>query len=380
MPSALFSPVELRGLELSNRVVVAPMCQYSAEDGIVGDWHIMHLGQYAISGTGLLFVEATGVEPEGRITPGCVGLYSDENEAALKRVLNFCNAYGNVPVGIQLAHAGRKASVDVPWKGGAPLNADNGAWQTVGPSAEPYADGWHTPDAMDDEVLDRVKQGFVQAAERSVRLGFKVIELHGAHGYLMHQFLSPISNRRNDSYGGSLEGRMRYPIEVYEAVRAVVPDDIPIGYRISATDWVEGGWDINQSIAFAQALKALGCDFIDVSSGGNSPHQQIPVGPGYQTGFAADIKRETGLPTMAVGKITDPLQAEHIIRSGQADMVALARGMLYDPRWTWHAAEALRGQASFPPQYQRCHPALAGEPVPGNPPSPEQVAKAAGAS
>ena len=380
MPSALFSPVELRGLELSNRVVVAPMCQYSAEDGIVGDWHIMHLGQYAISGTGLLFVEATGVEPEGRITPGCVGLYSDENEAALKRVLNFCNAYGNVPVGIQLAHAGRKASVDVPWKGGAPLNADNGAWQTGGPSAEPYADGWHTPDAMDDEVLDRVKQGFVQAAERSVRLGFKVIELHGAHGYLMHQFLSPISNRRNDSYGGSLEGRMRYPIEVYEAVRAVVPDDIPIGYRISATDWVEGGWDINQSIAFAQALKALGCDFIDVSSGGNSPHQQIPVGPGYQTGFAADIKRETGLPTMAVGKITDPLQAEHIIRSGQADMVALARGMLYDPRWTWHAAEALRGQASFPPQYQRCHPALAGEPVPGNPPSPEQVAKAAGAS
>ena len=380
MPSALFSPIELRGLELSNRVVVAPMCQYSAEDGTVGDWHIMHLGQYAISGTGLLFVEATGIESEGRITPGCVGLYSDENEAALKRVLNFCNAYGNVPVGIQLAHAGRKASVDVPWNGGAPLNAGNGAWQTVGPSAEPYADGWHTPDAMNDEVLDRVKQGFVQAAERSVRLGFKAIELHGAHGYLMHQFLSPISNRRNDSYGGSLEGRMRYPIEVYEAVRAVVPDDIPIGYRISATDWVEGGWDISQSIAFAQALKALGCDFIDVSSGGNSPHQQIPVGPGYQTGFAADIKRESGLPTMAVGKITDPLQAEHIIRSGQADMVALARGMLYDPRWTWHAAEALRGQASFPPQYQRCHPALAGEPVPGNPPSPEQVAKAAGAS
>lgn len=380
MPSALFSPIQFRGLELSNRVVVAPMCQYSAEDGTVGDWHIMHLGQYAISGTGLLFVEATGIEPEGRITPGCVGLYSDENEAALKRVLNFCNAYGNVPVGIQLAHAGRKASVDVPWNGGAPLTANNGAWQTVGPSAEPYADGWHTPDAMNDEVLDRVKQGFVQAAERSVRLGFKAIELHGAHGYLMHQFLSPISNRRNDSYGGSLEGRMRYPIEVYEAVRAVVPDDIPIGYRISATDWVEGGWDISQSIAFAQALKALGCDFIDVSSGGNSPHQQIPVGPGYQTGFAADIKRESGLPTMAVGKITDPLQAEHIIRSGQADMVALARGMLYDPRWTWHAAEALRGQASFPPQYQRCHPALAGEPVPGNPPSPEQVAKAAGAS
>ena len=380
MASALFTSIELRGLTLPNRVVVAPMCQYSAEDGTVGDWHVMHLGQYAVSGAGLLFVEATGVEAAGRITPGCVGLYSDENEAALKRVLNFCNAYGNVPVGIPLAHAGRKASVDVPWKGGAPINADNGAWQTVGPSAASYADGWHTPDEMDDETLDRVKQGFVQAAERSVRLGFKVIELHCAHGYLLHQFLSTISNRRNDTYGGSIEGRMRYPIEIYQAVRAVVPDDIPIGFRISATDWVEGGWDIAQSVVFAKELKKLGCDFIDVSSGGNSPDQQIPVGPGYQTGFAAEIKRETGLPTMAVGKITDALQAEHIIRSGQADMVALARGMLYDPRWTWHAAEALRATAAFPPQYQRCHPALAGEPVPGNPPPPEKVAKAAGAS
>lgn len=380
MASALFTPIELRGLELPNRVVVAPMCQYSAEDGTVGDWHVMHLGQYAVSGAGLLFVEATGVEAAGRITPGCVGLYSDENEAALKRVLKFCNSYGNVPVGIQLAHAGRKASVDVPWKGGAPLNADNGAWQTVGPSAEAYADGWHTPDAMDDETLDRVKQGFVQAAERSVRLGFKIIELHCAHGYLLHQFLSPISNRRNDAYGGSIEGRMRFPIEIFDAVRAVVPDDIPIGFRISATDWVEGGWDIGQSVAFAKELKKLGCDFIDVSSGGNSPDQQIPVGPGYQTSFAAEIKRETGLPTMAVGKITDALQAEHIIRSGQADMVALARGMLYDPRWTWHAAETLRATAAFPPQYQRCHPALAGEPVPGNPPPPEKAAQAAGQS
>lgn len=380
MASALFSPIQLRGLELSNRIVVAPMCQYSAEDGTVGDWHVMHLGQFAISGAGLLFVEATGVEPEGRITPGCVGLYSDENEAALKRVLNFCNSYGNVPVGIQLAHAGRKASVDVPWQGGAPLKADNGAWQTVGPSAEPYADNWHTPEAMTDELLDRVKRGFVQAAERSVRLGFKIIEIHCAHGYLLHQFLSPISNRRNDSYGGSLEGRMRYPLEIYEAVRAVVPDDIPIGFRISATDWVEEGWDITQSIAFAAELKKQGCDFIDVSSGGNSPHQQIPVGPGYQTGFAADIKRETGLTTIAVGKITDALQAEHIVRSEQADMIALARGMLYDPRWAWHAAESLRATAAFPPQYQRCHPALAGEPVPGNPPPPEKAAEAAGKS
>ena len=378
MSSELFTPYKMRGLEMSNRIVVAPMCQYSALDGTVGDWHLMHLGQFAVAGSGLTFVEATGTEPEGRITPGCVGLYSDENEAALARVLKFCNSYGNVPVGIQLAHAGRKASVDVPWHGGAPLTADNGAWQTVSPSAEPYADGWHTPDAMTDETLARVKESFVQAAKRSVRLGFRVIELHCAHGYLLHQFLSPISNRRNDTYGGSLEGRMRYPLEIFDAVRAVMPDDMPLGVRISATDWVDEGWDIDGSIAFAKVLEARGCDFIDVSSGGNSPHQKISVGAGYQTGFAGDIKRETSLSTMAVGKITDPLQAEHIIRTGQADMVSLARGMLYDPRWVWHAAEKLRAKAAFAPQYLRCHPELAGEPVPGNPPPPEKVAAAKG--
>ncbi|MGJ3259121.1 MAG: NADH:flavin oxidoreductase/NADH oxidase [Rhodospirillales bacterium] len=380
MSSALFTPFNLRGLEMPNRIVVAPMCQYSATDGTVNDWHLMHLGQFAVGGNGLLFVEATGTEPEGRITPGCVGLWSDENEAALKRVLDFCNAYGNTPVGIQLAHAGRKASADVPWKGGKPLSSDNGAWQTVGPSAEPYADGWHTPDAMTDETLDRVRTSFVEAARRSVRLGFKAIEIHNAHGYLMHQFLSPVSNRRNDAYGGSLEGRMKYPLEVFDAVRAVVPDDIPVGVRISATDWVEGGWDIEGSVAYTHELKKRGCDFIDVSSGGNSPDQKIPVGPGYQTPFAERIRRDTGIATMAVGKITDAIQAEHIVRSGQADMVALARGMLYDPRWAWHAAQTLGGKAAFPPQYQRCHPALAGEPVPGNPPPPEKAKQAAGVS
>ncbi|WNJ98881.1 NADH:flavin oxidoreductase/NADH oxidase [Thalassospiraceae bacterium LMO-JJ14] len=378
MSSELFTPIHLRGLEMPNRIVVAPMCQYSAADGTVGDWHIMHLGQFAVSGVGLLFVEATATEAEGRITPGCVGLYSDENEAALKRVLDFCNAYGNSPLGIQLAHAGRKASCKVPWKGGTPLGADDGAWQTVGPSAEPYADGWHTPEAMTDETLERVRVSFVEAAKRAVRMGFRVIELHNAHGYLLHQFLSPLSNKRNDAYGGSLEGRMRYPLEIFEAVRAVVPDDIAVGVRISASDWVEGGWDIAGSIAYTKLLKAAGCDFIDVSSGGNSPKQEIPVGPGYQTHFAADIRRESEIPVMAVGKITDPVQAEHIVKSGQADMVALARGMLYDPHWAWHAAEVLRANAAFPPQYQRSHPALSGEPVPGNPPSPEQVAKAAG--
>lgn len=380
MSSALFTPFNLRGLEMPNRIVVAPMCQYSAVDGTVNDWHLMHLGQFAIGGNGLLFVEATGTEPEGRITPGCVGLWSDENEAALKRILDFCNAYGNTPVGIQLAHAGRKASVDVPWKGGKPLSSDNGAWQTVGPSAESYTDGWHIPEAMTDETLERVKTSFVEAAKRSVRLGFKAIEIHNAHGYLMHQFLSPISNRRNDAYGGSPEGRMKYPLEIFDAVRGVVPDDIPVGVRISATDWVEGGWDITGSVAYAKELKARGCDFIDVSSGGNSPDQKIPVGPGYQTHFAAEVRRESGLPTMAVGKITDPIQAEHIVKTGQADMVSLARGMLYDPRWAWHAAETLRGYAAFPPQYQRSHPAMAGEPVPGNPPPPENVKKAAGVS
>lgn len=380
MSSELFSPFRLGDLEIANRIVVAPMCQYSAKDGTVGDWHIMHLGQFAVSGTGLLFVEATGTEPEGRITPGCVGLYSDENETALQRVVDFCNAYGNVPVGIQLGHAGRKASADLPWNGGKPLKSDNGAWQTVGPSAEPYADGWHTPEAMTEATLERVKTSFIEATKRAVRMGFKVIEVHAAHGYLLHQFLSPISNRRNDAYGGSLEGRMRFPLEVFDAVRAHCPKGLPVGIRISATDWVDGGWDLDSSIAFAKELKARGCDFIDVSSGGNSPAQKISVGPGYQTGFAAAIKQQTGLATMAVGKITEPHQAEHIIRTGQADMVALARGMLYDPHWTWHAAEALGAKAAFPPQYQRCHPALSGEPVPGNPPPPERVAAAAGKS
>lgn len=380
MASALFSPLDIRGLSISNRIIVAPMCQYTASNGTVGDWHIMHLGQFAVSGPGLVFVEATGVEPEGRITPGCVGLYSDENEAGLQRVVDFCNAYGNAPMGIQLAHAGRKASTDLPWNGGKPLDAGNGAWQTVAPSAEAFGPGWHTPEAMTDETCERVKNGFVQAAERAVRIGFKAVELHCAHGYLLHQFLSPLSNKRNDSYGGSLEGRMRYPLEIVEAVRKVLPDDLPLGVRISATDWVEGGWDVDQSIAFAKAAKAAGADFIDVSSGGNSGAQKIEVGPGYQTGFAARIKVESGLATMAVGMITDPIQAENIIRTGQADMVALARGMLYDPRWAWHAAEKLRSYAAFPPQYQRSHPAMSGEPVPGNPPSPDKVAAAAGKS
>ncbi len=368
MPSQLFSPISLRSLELANRIVVAPMCQYSATDGTVGDWHLMHLGQFAVSGVGLVFVEATGVEAAGRITPGCVGLYSDENEEALGRIVRFFRNYGNAKVGIQLAHAGRKASVAAPWLGGAPLAASDGAWQTVGPAAVPYADTWHTPQALDDAGLARVKGAFVAAAERALRLDFDAVEIHSAHGYLLHQFLSPISNQRNDAYGGPLEGRMRFPLEVFDAVRAVWPEDRPLGVRFSATDWIEGGWDVESSIAYTKALLERGCDFVDVSSGGLAPQQQIRSAPGYQTGFAGDIRRATGATVMAVGRITDPHQAETILNSGQADLIALARGMLFDPRWPWHAAQALNDHAAFPPQYQRTHPSMMGEPIPGNPP------------
>ncbi len=366
--SQLFSAGSLGSLSLDNRIVVAPMCQYSAINGTLTDWHLMHLGQFAVGGAGLVFIEASGVEPEGRITPGCPGLYNDENEAAMARVVKFYRDYGAAKIGIQLAHAGRKASTNLPWNGGTPLTPEDGAWETVSASANPYAEGWHTLTAMDENGLERVKQAFVQAAERAVRTGFDAIEVHAAHGYLLHQFLSPISNAREDTYGGSLENRMRFPLEVFRAVRETAPN-CSVGVRFSATDWVEdSGWSLDESTRFSHELKVLGCDFIDVSSGGNSPLQNIKVGAGYQVGFADHIKRETGLTTMAVGMINDPRQAETIIATGQADFVALARGMLFDPRWPWHAAEVLGAQATFPPQYGRCHSSLRGLPIPGNPP------------
>ena len=367
----LFDPITLRGCEIPNRITVAPMCQYTAEDGIAGNWHLVHLGQFAISGPGLVFVEATGVEPEGRITLGCTGLWSDAHEAAFRPVVDFFRTYGASKIGMQLAHAGRKASTNVPWKGGTPLKPEEGAWQTVGPSALPYADGWHTPEQLGDNSLKRIRDAFVSATERCLRLDFDVIEIHSAHGYLLHQFLSPISNQRDDQYGGSLENRMRFPLEIFDAVRAAWPEDRPLGVRFSATDWVEGsGWGLPEAIIYAKALHERGCDFVDVSSGGNSPLQQIQVGPGYQAGFAAEIKREVpGLTVMTVGKITDPHQAEHILHSGQADMVALARGITYDSRWAWHAAQSLGDErAAFPAQYARSHPSLQGLPIPGNPP------------
>lgn len=366
----LFSPIRLRELDIPNRIVVAPMCQYSAHHGTANDWHLMHLGQFAVSGVGMTFIEATGVEPEGRITPGCVGLYSDENEEALARIVRFYRDFGAAKIGIQLAHAGRKASAKVPWRGGTALEPGEGAWQTFAPSAIPYGPGWHTPEAFGDNSLARVKTAFVDATKRALRLDFDCIELHGAHGYLLHQFLSPTSNQRTDQYGGSDENRMRFPLEVFDAVREIWPEDRPLGVRFSATDWIAGSWDLAHAIVFAEALKDRGCDFFDVSSGGLAPQQKIRSTPGYQVRFAAEVKRATGATTMAVGRITEPHQAETILQSEQADMIALARGMLYDPRWPWHAAQALGDDATFPPQYARSHPTLQGEPVPGNPPQP----------
>jgi 2,4-dienoyl-CoA reductase-like NADH-dependent reductase (Old Yellow Enzyme family) len=361
MPATLFQQIEMRGLTVPNRITVAPMCQYQAEDGVPGDWHMVHLGQFALGGAGLIFVEATGVEPEGRITPGCTGLYDDACEAAFARIVAFMKSVGPAKVGIQLGHAGRKGSTVAPWEGGG-LIEGAGAWQTESASAVPYLPGWPEPRAMDVEALARVKAAFVDAASRAHRAGFDCVQLHVAHGYLLHQFLSPITNRRDDGYGGSPENRMRYPLEVFEAVRAVVPDDMPVLVRISATDWIEGGWDVDQSVAFCRELKAMGCDMIDVSSGGLDQRQKIVTGPGYQVAFSERIRREAGLPTMAVGQITEPRQAETIVASGQADMVALARGMLWEPRWAWKAAAALDAEIALPAPYARCNPKLAATP------------------
>ena len=355
MSSALFSPLSLRELTLANRIVVSPMCQYSAADGNAGDWHLMHLGNLSVSGSGLVMVEATAVEPRGRITYGDLGLYSDDNEAALRRIVSFCRQYGGSRLGLQLAHAGRKASDHLPWEEhGRPLAPEEGAWTTVAPSEISYGDAWPRPQALDTAGLQAVKQAFVRATRRAARLDFDLVEMHAAHGYLLHEFLSPLSNTRHDVYGGSREKRMRFPLEVFSAMREAWPASKPLGVRISATDYADGGWDIVDSLAFAQALKDRGCDFLDVSGGGLVPSQRLAVGPGYQVPWAARIRQEVGMPTMTVGMINQPQQAEEIIARGQADLVALARAMLYDPRWTWHAARELWTDLEYPPQYRRC--------------------------
>jgi len=355
--SALFTPLEVGGLSLSNRIVIAPMCQYSAEDGCMTDWHVIHLGQLALSGAALLTIEATAVTPEGRISYGDTGLWSDANEEAMGRVLASVRRWSDMPIAIQLGHAGRKASTRKPWEGGGQIapGQPNG-WQTVAPSPLPFLESEIPPVELDGDGLARIRQAFADSARRAARLGLAAVQLHGAHGYLLHQFLSPLSNRRTDDYGGSLENRMRFPLEVFDAVRAEFPADKPVTMRVSGTDWVEGGWDIEQTIVFAQALEERGCAAIHVSSGGLDPRQQIPMGPNYQVPLAREVKRAVEMPVVAVGLITEFEQAEAIVGTGDADVVALARGILYDPRWPWHAAAHLGASVKAPPQYLRSQP------------------------
>jgi 2,4-dienoyl-CoA reductase-like NADH-dependent reductase (Old Yellow Enzyme family) len=357
-PPSLFTPFRVGRLELQNRIVIAPMCQYSAADGCATDWHLIHLGHLALSGAALLTIEATAVLPEGRISARDLGLWSDETERALGRTLESVRRWSDMPIGIQLAHAGRKASTRVPWEGGAQIPpADQDGWQTVAPSAIPFSDGQHPPLALDRPGLEKVRDGFARAATRAARLGLDAVQLHGAHGYLLHQFLSPLSNHRNDEYGGSLENRMRFPLEVFEAVRAAFPPDRPVSIRVSGTDWAAGGWDLDQTIVFAKELQARGCSALHVSSGGMTPAQQIPIGPSYQVPLARAVKAATGMPVIAVGLITAFEQAEAIVRTGDADLIALARAMLYDPRWPWHAAAHLGASVQAPKQYLRSQPA-----------------------
>jgi 2,4-dienoyl-CoA reductase-like NADH-dependent reductase (Old Yellow Enzyme family) len=354
--SQLFSPFQIRGLALRNRIIVSPMCQYSAVQGQASDWHRIHVGSLSLSGAGMFCFEATAVEPEGRITPGCLGLWDERTEAALQAVIATVRNYSPIALGVQLAHAGRKGSSHVPWKGGQLIPVSEGGWLPSAPSALAHKAGEALPQALDDAGLERVRAAFVAAARRAMRLGLDAIELHSAHGYLLHEFLSPIANHRDDRYGGSLENRMRFPLEVFDAVRAAVPRGKPVGVKVSATDWVEGGWDLEQTIAYAGELQRRGVDWIDASSGGISPAQKIPVTPSYQVPFARAIKQATGVNTIAVGLITEAQQAEQIIARGDADLVALARGMLYDPRWPWHAAAQLGASVEAPPQYWRSQP------------------------
>lgn len=356
--SHLFTPIAIGGVTLANRIAVSPMCQYSAVDGSATDWHAQHLGSLSMSGAGLLIFEATAVEAAGRITPACLGLYSDANEAALEPVMALCRRWGTARLGIQLAHAGRKASSKVPWQGGGPLAAGDGAWQRVGASAIPFDDGWPEPLALDETGLAGIRDAFVAAAKRADRLGFDLVELHGAHGYLLHSFVSPVSNQRSDGYGGSPANCMRFPLEVAAAVRAVWPRGKALGMRITGSDWIDGALTAEDAAIFANELHDIGVDYVCVSSGGVSPKAHVHVSPGYQVPFAATVKQRSGITVQSVGMIADPHQAEAIVAEGRADCVALARGFLDDPRWAWHAADALGAEAACPPQYQRARPKL----------------------
>lgn len=355
MPTPLlFEPFTLRSVTLRNRVGVSPMCQYSCEGGLVGDWHFVHLGSRAIGGAGLVMAEATAVSAEGRISPADTGIWSDAHTDAWRRVVGFIAAHGAVP-GIQLAHAGWKGSTAAPWKGGKAVAPDAGGWQPVGVGDVPFTDGYPVPRMLSEADIDRVCEEWKAAARRALDAGFRLIEIHAAHGYLLHSFLSPVSNRRTDSYGGSFGNRTRLLVRIGSALRGVLPSDLPLAVRLSCSDWVEGGWTIEDSIRLSGALRGLGVDLIDCSSGGISPSAKIPVGPGYQTAFAAAIRREAGIATAAVGMITEAHQAETIVRSGQADLVFLAREMLRDPYWPARAARSLGAsvEGMAPAQYGR---------------------------
>ncbi|MFN3656642.1 MAG: NADH:flavin oxidoreductase/NADH oxidase [Pseudolabrys sp.] len=356
--SALFSPYNLAGLDLSNRLVVSPMCQYSGDDGCANDWHLIHLGMLANSGAGLVVVEATHVERHGRITHGCLGLYSDRNEAALARALAAARWAGNAKFGIQLAHSGRKGSAQRPWEGGASLKAADDPWETIAASPLPFGDGWQTPREATEADFNRVRDCFVNAARRALRIGFDSIELHMAHGYLLHGLMSPLSNKRTDAYGGSWENRTRFPLSVARAVRAVVPKGVPLGARITGSDWREGGLTPDDAVALAKMLKAEGIDFLCVSSGGNAADIRNPSEPGYNVAIAARVKKDANIPTRTVGLIVTPEQAEAVVAKGEADMVAIGRAFLDDPHWGWHAAKALGDDIPRPPQYARAGPKL----------------------
>jgi 2,4-dienoyl-CoA reductase-like NADH-dependent reductase (Old Yellow Enzyme family) len=350
--STLFTPLRLRGLELKNRVVMSPMCQYSSVDGFPNDWHLVHLASRATGGVGLVIVEATAVSPEGRITPVDAGLWNDAQAEAWAAVARLVKGRG-AAAGIQLAHAGRKASTDAPWRGGRAVAPADGGWEPVAPSPVPFDEGYLAPRALSTAGIAALRDAFAAAARRALAAGYDVVEVHAAHGYLLHEFLSPLANARDDEYGGSLENRMRFPLEVVRAVRAAWPEDRPLLVRISATDWAEGGWDLAQSIELARRLRGLGADLVDCSSGGLVPHARVALGPGYQVPFAEAIRREAGIATGAVGLVTEPAQAEAIVASGQADVVLLARALLREPYWALRAAKALGVDVDWPVQYLR---------------------------
>lgn len=359
MTSQLFSPISLRELTLPNRIVISPMCQYSAVDGNALDWHVVHLNHLALSGAGLLMIEGTAVNSEGRITFNDLGLYSDENEKALGKVLKIARKYsGSTAIGLQLAHSGRKGSAHVPWEGGKPLLLSEGAWDIMAPSPIPRDPAWPTPKEMALSQINKLKEDYVNSTVRADRLGIDLLELHVAHGYLLHTFTSPISNHRNDQYGGSFENRMRLPLEIATAIRAVWPADKPMGARITGSDWMPGGLEVEDAIKFASLLKSAGLDYVCVSSGGIIPITNMPTDVNYQISLAEQIKKEVDILVQAVGLITNPKQAEEIIASGKADMVAIARAFLDNPRWVWHAAEKLGATISYPPQYLRARPDL----------------------